>query len=146
MAFEIVTKREEPSMEWFEVTERLYLTEDGRAVPEGDPDQRWLYAIPGSRVPLSEAKKYGLVDESGSDDDLSKANKDRLIAEAEDRGLDTSGTKKELRARITEHDESASEDDSTSDDQTEGTDADDQGGDESGSDDAGAPDDSAGGE
>ncbi len=57
----------------FEVTERLYLTGDDELVPEGDPDARWLYAVPGKRIPLEEAEKYGLVNgeqsdnESGSD-------------------------------------------------------------------------------
>lgn len=45
----------------FEVTERLYLTEDDKVVSEGDPDARWLYAVPGKRIPMSEAKKAGLV-------------------------------------------------------------------------------------
>lgn len=43
-----------------EITERLYRTEDGRVVPEGDPDARWLYAVPGQRVPLEEAVELGI--------------------------------------------------------------------------------------
>ena len=48
----------------FEVTNRLYLTENDEVVPEGDPDARWLYAVPGKRIPLEEAEKYGLTDSS----------------------------------------------------------------------------------
>jgi hypothetical protein len=47
--------------ETVEITERLALTEDGRAVPEGSADARWLYAIPGQRIPRSEAERYGLL-------------------------------------------------------------------------------------
>lgn len=32
-------------------TERLYRTEDGRVVPEGDPSARFLLCIPGEEVP-----------------------------------------------------------------------------------------------
>ncbi len=45
----------------FEVDKRLYLTGDDRVVPDGDPDARWLYAVPGKRIPLEDAEKYGLV-------------------------------------------------------------------------------------
>lgn len=44
-----------------EVHERLCLTEDGRLVDESSSDARWLYCVPGNKVPLSEAIKYGLV-------------------------------------------------------------------------------------
>ena len=47
-----------------EASKRLYLTEDDRVVSEGDPDARWLYAIPGRSIPDDEAEKYGLVDGS----------------------------------------------------------------------------------
>lgn len=46
----------------FEVEERLYRTEDDRIVPAGDPDARWLYAVPGRLVPMAEAEGYGLVE------------------------------------------------------------------------------------
>lgn len=52
---------EAPAGDWFTVTERLALTEDGRVVPEESRDARWLYAIPGARVPMVEAIRYGLV-------------------------------------------------------------------------------------
>ena len=45
-----------------EVKERLYLTEDDRVVPDGDPDVRWLYAILGSNISDADAAKYGIVD------------------------------------------------------------------------------------
>lgn len=44
------------------VTQRLFLTEDGkRVVPEGDPDGRWLWATPGMSVTEFDAKRYGLI-------------------------------------------------------------------------------------
>jgi hypothetical protein len=44
------------------VTERLALTEDElRLVPEGSPDGRWLFAIPGQEIPFAVAVKFGLV-------------------------------------------------------------------------------------
>ena len=61
MALEIIRPPKGADMEMYEVTERLVLTADGRVVPEGDPDGRWLYAIPGQQVPLAEAERYGLV-------------------------------------------------------------------------------------
>lgn len=41
---------------------RLCLTEDrSRVVEESDPDARWLWAIPGRVVPMSEAMRLGAV-------------------------------------------------------------------------------------
>jgi hypothetical protein len=48
-------------MDNYTVTERLAKTEDDRIVPESDPEARWLFAIPGTQIPLEEAKRYGLV-------------------------------------------------------------------------------------
>lgn len=48
-------------MEMYDVQERLALTEDGRVVPEGHADARWLFAIPGRPIPMAEAVKHGLV-------------------------------------------------------------------------------------
>ena len=48
-------------MDTYIVTERLALTEDDRLVPEESAEARWLYAIPGQRIPLAEAQRYGLV-------------------------------------------------------------------------------------
>ena len=45
-----------------EVKERLYLTEDGRVVPDGDPDVRWLFAAVGTEITDLAAAKYGIVD------------------------------------------------------------------------------------
>ena len=45
-----------------EVKERLYLTEDGRVVPDGDPDVRWLFAAKGTEITDGAAAKYGIVD------------------------------------------------------------------------------------
>jgi hypothetical protein len=52
------------------VTERLCKTEDGRAVVEGDPEARWLLAIPGQTIPEAEAIALGLITaETASTDD-----------------------------------------------------------------------------
>lgn len=48
-------------LNWYVVQARLALTEDGRLVPEGHADARWLYAIPGQYIPLADAERYGLV-------------------------------------------------------------------------------------
>lgn len=45
----------------FVVNERLCLTDDDRLVPEGHPDARWLFAVPGREIPFAEAVKYGLA-------------------------------------------------------------------------------------
>ena len=45
-----------------EVKERLYLTEDGRVVPDGDPNVRWLFAALGTEITDVAAAKYGIVD------------------------------------------------------------------------------------
>jgi hypothetical protein len=44
--------------------ERLVKTEDGRLVPEGDPDGRWFYCVKGARIPLADAMSGGLVREA----------------------------------------------------------------------------------
>lgn len=49
-------------MDWWTCDRRLYLTADGkRVVPEGDPAARWLWSIPGRRVPMAEAQRLGAV-------------------------------------------------------------------------------------
>lgn len=52
-------------MDWYEVRERLALTADGRVVAEDHVDARWLYAIPGHRIPMGEALRHGLVEGAG---------------------------------------------------------------------------------
>lgn len=63
MGLDIVL-HQEPGEEYVEVNARLCRTEDGRLVEESDPDARWLFCVPGQRIPRSEAEKYGLI-ESG---------------------------------------------------------------------------------
>lgn len=47
-----------------EAKQRLWQTADRkRLVPEGDPDAAFLYCIPGRRIPIHEARLYGLVEE-----------------------------------------------------------------------------------
>ena len=74
----------------FEVTERLYLTEDDRVVADGDPDARWLYAVPGKRITLEEAEKYGLADGGPAD---SESDSDSVDSAEETAGepVETSG-------------------------------------------------------
>lgn len=38
---------------------RWCLTGDGKLVPEGDPEARWLWAIDGQEIPEDEAKAVG---------------------------------------------------------------------------------------
>jgi hypothetical protein len=60
-------KEAAPVGETYKTKERLALTdpdetgEPQRAVPEGDPDARWFYAIKDAEIPLEDAVKYGLV-------------------------------------------------------------------------------------
>lgn len=44
-------------------TARLCLTEDGRLVPDTDPDARWLFCVPGAAISRTEAERYGLLSE-----------------------------------------------------------------------------------
>ncbi len=46
---------------WVEVDERLWLTDDDKLVAEGDPKASSLFAIPGQRVSVEDAERYGLV-------------------------------------------------------------------------------------
>lgn len=47
--------------ETYEFKERMLLTEDGRAVPSGDPEGVSLLGVPGSVIPMAVAKELGLV-------------------------------------------------------------------------------------
>jgi hypothetical protein len=38
---------------------RWCLTEDGKLVPEGDPNARWLWGVDGQEIPDAECKKVG---------------------------------------------------------------------------------------
>lgn len=58
---EIKTDPPEQDAGGYLVKERLALTADDRLVPEGHPDARWLYAVPGRMIPYRDALKYGLV-------------------------------------------------------------------------------------
>lgn len=49
------------TMSMYTVQERLCLTEDDKLVPEGDPEARWLFAIPGDEIPVDQAERYGLL-------------------------------------------------------------------------------------
>jgi hypothetical protein len=45
------------------IKQRLYQTENrDRLVPDGDPEARFLYAVPGRRISDADAKRYGLID------------------------------------------------------------------------------------
>jgi hypothetical protein len=48
--------------EYVTAAERLYLTGDGeRLVGHGDPAARSLFCTPGKRVPLDQARRFGLI-------------------------------------------------------------------------------------
>lgn len=57
--------------------ERLCKTEDGRLVPEGDPDARWFYCIKGARIPVGDAVAGGLVTEAAEKSAPAAQNKQR---------------------------------------------------------------------
>ena len=57
-------------MDWYIATARLALTEDDRIVPEEHPEARWLYAIPGTQIPMAEALRYGLVEDEAEPEPL----------------------------------------------------------------------------
>lgn len=72
--------------------ERLYLTEDRRLVAEGDPDARWLYCTPGSRISEHNAEVFGLKAKTPHEDKAVKAPEadkgyDRAALEAEAEAL-----------------------------------------------------------
>lgn len=46
---------------WYTTDEGLWLTEDGKVVPDGDPSAAFLFAAAGSQVSVDDAEKYGLV-------------------------------------------------------------------------------------
>lgn len=71
-----------------EATARLCLTEDDRLVPEGDPDGRWLYCVPGRMIPRDEAEKYGLLKVESDPPEVARPDLKAVRAWAEENGLD----------------------------------------------------------
>lgn len=54
--------REPDDGDYVIATARLCKTEDGaRLVPDTDPDARWLFCVPGARIPRADAERYGLL-------------------------------------------------------------------------------------
>lgn len=49
--------------ETYTLTERTYMTADGRACREDDLEAAFLVGPPGLEIPLAEAKRLGLVKE-----------------------------------------------------------------------------------
>jgi len=91
LSFEYIDQAKEAVVEKYLVEERLALTEpdeDGnqRAVPESNPEARWLYAIPGAEIPLEEAERYGLVKQAKkAEDKQAKKAEDKQAKKAEDK-------------------------------------------------------------
>lgn len=63
------------------ITERTLLTIDGQAVPSGDPRGVRLFATPGKRISLEEAKRVGI----GRDGDPKPVRKRRLFGAPSDK-------------------------------------------------------------
>ncbi len=62
MQFVTLRQAQEDSGGAVAVDRHWYLTEDkARVVEEGHPDSRWLWASPGTEVPLAEAIRLGAV-------------------------------------------------------------------------------------
>ena len=59
MAFKAI--QQSSTEDWVEVEERLWVSEDDKLVAEGDPKAVSLFAIPGQRVSVEDAERYGLV-------------------------------------------------------------------------------------
>lgn len=51
----------------YKAEKRLYLNSDNQIVEEGDPSAARLLVAEGDTIPLTEARKYGLVDEDEDD-------------------------------------------------------------------------------
>lgn len=60
MALKFVTEPEGDT-NYVTATARLCLTEDDRLVPDTDTDARWLFCVPGARIPRAKAERYGLL-------------------------------------------------------------------------------------
>jgi len=59
MAFKAI--QQSSTEDWVEVEERLWVSDDDKLVSEGDPKAASLFAIPGQRISVEDAEKYGLV-------------------------------------------------------------------------------------
>ena len=52
-----------PEARWVEPGEKLWLTADrSRLVPDGDEEAAFLFCLPGQRVSVGDAQRYGLVE------------------------------------------------------------------------------------
>jgi len=63
------------------ITERLLLTSEGQAVPAGDPRGVRLFATPGKRISIEEAKRHGV----GRDGDPKPIRKRRFFGAPSDK-------------------------------------------------------------
>lgn len=75
------------------VAERVYLTEDGRAVKGDDSEASILLVAEGGLLPRALAEELGLTDTAPAanntvPDNLEKLKKDELVAIAVDQGID----------------------------------------------------------
>lgn len=62
MQFVTLRQQQEETDGMVTVEQHWYLVEDKtRVVPESDPDGRWLWASPGTSVPLRDALRLGAV-------------------------------------------------------------------------------------
>jgi hypothetical protein len=74
-----------PDVPFFIATERLALTADrSRVVPYEDVEAAFLFCFPGQQIPMSDAKKYGLVVETEVTEEPSPEVKELLPAETKD--------------------------------------------------------------
>ena len=59
------------------ITERLYKTEAGEIVADGHKDARWLFAVPGTKIELAEARQLGLAEPAPKPEPKGKGKKRR---------------------------------------------------------------------
>ncbi len=75
MAFK--AKEQSATEKWYEVDERLWVAEDGeKLVAEGDPKAASLFAIPGQKISVEDAERYGLVKARAKAEDKQVAAKE----------------------------------------------------------------------
>ena len=111
--------------------ERLYKTEDGEVVREGDPRAAYVYRGPGRKIPMEEAKALGLVgdtkevteavddDSTEGGEDLSGLKRPELDVRAKELGIEEPEKLKKKDEVITAI-EAAKEALAVDDDSTEG--------------------------